>query len=170
MNLTFLSSDLLTSLPLSASSYFVLMTTCKLFRNIYQKMLPPREKILVDAIKFDNIEFYLFIENVLGFKYGKLCQKAARHGSFNLLKWSKYNNYAWNQNVCTSAAKGGHLEILKWLRDNGCRWNQSVSYAAIRNGHLDIFKWIHSNGCPWNLSLYHLCVRKLPLEWGIWNY
>jgi hypothetical protein len=80
-----------------------------------------------------------------------ICEKAAKNGDLDILKWAREKGCRWNEWTCFHAATGGHLEILKWARENGCPWDKWTCAAAYED-HLDIFKWAVENGCPWNIK------------------
>ncbi len=45
-------------------------------------------------------------------KISNNCCYAAQNGFLDPLKWSRAQNYPWNEDTCTIAVEGGHLEVL----------------------------------------------------------
>ncbi len=78
-----------------------------------------------------------------------VCNRAARHGRLEVLKWARSQECTWDEWTCAWAAEGGHLEVLKWVRTNGCPWNEETCSWAAENGHLEVLKWAKANGCRW---------------------
>jgi hypothetical protein len=85
---------------------------------------------------------------------------AAKHGHINVLSWARENGYYWCAWTCAKAAKGNQLDTLIWLRDNGCPWDTWICNIAANKGNLEILKWVRDNGCPWT-NYTRLCAAKL---------
>ena len=58
------------------------------------------------------------------------CERAARYGHLEVLKWARANGCPWDEDTCFFAAQGGHLEVLQWARANGCRWDKQTRELA----------------------------------------
>ena len=78
------------------------------------------------------------------------CAWAAGMGHLEVLQWARENGCEWDKDTCTYAAKGGHLEVLQWARENGCEWDEETCAKAAKGGHLDVLKWARENGCEWD--------------------
>ena len=109
-----------------------------------------------------------------------VCEKAARDGQLEVLKWARAKGCPWNSLTCRRAAGGGHLDLLKWARDNGCEWDAWTCAHAAEGGHLDVLKWARENGCWWDVWTCahaagggHLDVlrwaRENGCEWDEWT-
>jgi len=150
INLIGLPKELLRSFPLSLSSYFVLVSTCHFLEDIYSQLLPIcEEEIIKDVIESDNISLYRFIGFFFVLPRGKLFERAAFYGSFNLLKFAWEKKCPWDEDTFASAARGGHFEILKWLREHDCPWDGESCSAAAEERNFEILKWLRENNCPW---------------------
>ena len=82
-----------------------------------------------------------------------VCEKAARAGQLEVLKWARDRGCRWrNRKICALAAEGGHLVVLQWLRGNSCEWDWRTCARAAEYGHLEVLRWARENGCEWNSS------------------
>jgi hypothetical protein len=86
------------------------------------------------------------IENMKGY----LCDRAAKGGHIDTLKWLQNNNFNWDENTCSFSALNGHLNVLIFLKNNGCPMDNFTCDFAAFGGHLDVLLWSLENGCILN--------------------
>ena len=122
----------------------ILSLTSKDFYDFYKKIENKREpslEQLLSSMSIPLIEYMWNFKIIPNNKLTVLCEKIAKSGNLEVLKWARENGCEWNRSTCSNAAFGGHLEVLKWALSNGCEWNRYTCSNAALGGHLEVLKW-----------------------------
>jgi hypothetical protein len=85
----------------------------------------------------------------------EVCYCAAARGSVRLLKWTRVNNWDWNDYMCLYAVRFGHLPALQYLHENGVPWDCSntCNEAGVRE-HWDCLQYLVDNKCSTSWMFY----------------
>ena len=123
----------------------------KIPKEFYDCVFKNKDKINIDLLndQFPMNDLIKQIHIIINTTNDKLCDKAAKNGLLDLLKYAHGNGYKWHgEFTCSFAVFNGHLECLKYLYENGCEWDKNMICAdSVLNGHLECLKYLHENGC-----------------------
>lgn len=86
----------------------------------------------------------------------RLIHEIAKKGYYELMQWSRKNNYEWDTITCAYAALSGNFEMLKWMKEQGCDWDAKTTSCAALRGDKKILKWAKEHGCDCNPSIVGL--------------
>lgn len=78
----------------------------------------------------------------------RVFEGAVLGGQMNTLKYLRFIECPWNENISNMAVECGQFEILIWAVENGCPVNHSTQIIASSLGNLSMVKWLHHNGVP----------------------
>ena len=100
------------------------------------------------------------------FKWNKsvICERAAKYGHLECLKYAHENGCPLKSWVCAIAASRGHLECLQYAHEKGCPWDYMTTMMAAELGRLECLKYAHVNGCPWRENTCSEAARNGHLE------
>ena len=138
----------------------------------YRKNLFAKEAVIKGSIEIvrympDNIWNDEYDINI------NMCETAAIHGHFDILKWLKKKGCQLTVLTYRAAVRKGDIEILKWLYENKCPLDPHASLYAVIDGHLHIIMYFYENGyfldtCIWQYATRngHLHILKYLYEIG----
>ena len=112
---------------------------------VFTGLVPPYPIGLMNV--WDFVDRLMFLVDI-GYRGAWVCEKAARAGSLECLKYAHAHGCPWNRWTCVSAAAAGSLECLKYAHEHGCPWDGYTRLNAVINGSLECLEYAKSNGCP----------------------
>ena len=123
----------------SPSTYYILTQYFPSFR-IGNKKLFKKGHIVIDAIKYDNVDLIKWLYNSnLSFWETDVVNHSIQYRSFKIFEWTEKQKFPWNENTCKAAVEIGDLNLVKYLRENGCDWNSESCSGCCREWIFRIF-------------------------------
>jgi hypothetical protein len=134
----------------------------KLVQEIFT--IPRSTDLTLEAASRGNFEIFKYLRNLDCAWNEFTCSMIAGSGNFEMFIWARRHGCPWEERTCASAARRGFFEILKYAHEHGCPWDETTCSSAAQSGDLEMLKWARERGCPWDKSTCSTAARFGNLE------